>query len=43
MFDGSLMFQVVEKLKGCQVSLIEWSKIKFGSLASTIREKRVQL
>lgn len=42
-FDGSLMFQVVEKLKGCQVSLIEWSKIKFGSLASTIREKRVQL
>ena len=37
------MYQVVEKLKGCRGSLIVWSKVKFGELASTIKAKRVQL
>ena len=41
--DGSLMFKVVEKLKSCRVSLIGWSRERFGSLASTIKAKREQL
>jgi hypothetical protein len=41
--EGRPMFQVVEKLKGCRGSLIAWSKVKFGFLASTIKHKRVQL
>jgi exonuclease III len=41
--EGSLMFQVVEKLKGCRAALIGWSKERFGSLASTIKGKRAQL
>uniref|UniRef100_A0A2N9FA00 Reverse transcriptase domain-containing protein n=1 Tax=Fagus sylvatica TaxID=28930 RepID=A0A2N9FA00_FAGSY len=41
--EGSLMFQVVEKLKGCRASLIGWSKERFSSLASTIKGKRAQL
>jgi hypothetical protein len=41
--EGSLMFQVVENLKGCRASLIGWSKERFSSLASTIKGKRAQL
>ena len=41
--EESLMFQVVEKLKGCRASLIGWSIERFGSLASTIKGKRAQL
>ena len=37
------MFQVMEKLKICRGSLIAWSKVHFGSLASSIKEKRMQL
>ena len=43
MVEGSPMFRVVEKLKGCRASLIGWSREKFGSLAATIRDKRVLL
>ncbi|GMY20947.1 udp-glucuronate 4-epimerase 3, partial [Fagus crenata] len=38
--EGSPMFQVFEKLKHCRVSLIAWSKERFGKLASRIKEKR---
>jgi hypothetical protein len=38
--EGSPMFQVVKKLKGCRGSLIAWSKVKFGSLAKPIKDKR---
>uniref|UniRef100_A0A2N9GLP4 Reverse transcriptase domain-containing protein n=1 Tax=Fagus sylvatica TaxID=28930 RepID=A0A2N9GLP4_FAGSY len=41
--EGSPMYMVMEKLKGCRVSLIAWSKIKFGSLASSIKAKREHL
>ena len=41
--EDSPMFQVVEKLKGCRGSLIAWSKVKFGFLASIIKHKKVQL
>ena len=40
---GSKMFQVMEKLKICRGSLIAWSKVRFRSLASLIKEKRMQL
>jgi hypothetical protein len=43
MMEGSPMFKVVEKLKGCRASLIGWSREKFGSLAATIRDRRVLL
>ena len=41
MMEGSSMFRVVEKLKGCRPSLIRRSREKFGSFAATIRDKRV--
>jgi exonuclease III len=41
--EGSPMFQVFEKLKHCRVSLIAWSKERFGKLASRIKEKRKRL
>jgi hypothetical protein len=42
-FEGSPMFQVVEKLKSCRTCLIGWSRDRFGSLATKIKEKRVHL
>ncbi len=41
--EGSPMYMVMEKLKGCRVSLIACSKIKFGFLASSIKAKREHL
>ena len=40
---GSLMFKVVEKLKCCRASLILWSKERFGSIAASIKAKRLLL
>ncbi len=41
--DGSRMLQEAEKLNRCRASLIGWSTDWFGSLASSIKAKRVQL
>ncbi len=41
--EGSPMFRVFEKLKHCRVSLIAWSKERFGKLAGRIKEKRKRL
>jgi exonuclease III len=40
---GSPMFKVVEKLKCCRASLILWSKERFGSIAASIKAKRLLL
>jgi hypothetical protein len=39
----SPMYKVTEKLKGRRASLVAWSRVQFGSFASSIKDKREHL
>ena len=42
-FNGSLMFQVCNKIKECRKRLLAWSKNSLCSLGKKIKEKRNRL
>ena len=42
-FLGNPIAQVEGKIKECQVKLKQWSRVSFGSITRTLKEKKQQL